>query len=661
MARIKEVMGDENYMAALEAIESDVDDKRDTLASMKSATSMYSKFIKKYKDSKCCPLCVRGFPDREGQAFLSKLEGILARVPEATRTAEDDLASSEKRRQMLRDLQSTYDEVEKLRTTEIPNIEAKIEQYEGDRTVILSTLEDYDAELTVLRLEVQNIELLRQQVENISRLRGELGYLEGEIQKLNEDLSITGATKTVDELQREQDLLQSKKNTLRREADRLNSDSRAKSNELQAREKRVAVARQNLQEVKMQFKEREQLEVALVTHKAEFDQAQKDAEAADRKCREIDPQIRDLNAVLMKHIDEAAAKEADYMKEVNFLRQSMDKLELIDKEVSQFLQQDGEGQIRRNQAQLQTLENRIDSLKSNIDDLVRRAQKTRDEISDADRVKREIQDNQKYRKLRKESKAKEAKISQLKEQVKGHDRDSITAQHEKLSKKLGRLSEEKAGLLGEIKQMQSQSAQLKRDLNSDYKNVEDKYREELIKLKTEEMAHIDLEKYAKALDAAIMKYHSMKMEEINKIIRELWVNTYQGSDIDTIEIRSDTEGAKGKTNYNYRVVMVKGDTALDMRGRCSAGQKVLTSLIIRLALAETFGLNCGILALDEPTTNLDRDNIESLAESLANIIKLRRQQSNFQLIIITHDEEFMQLLGKSEFCDYYWRVSKDAE
>lgn len=32
-------------------------------------------------------------------------------------------------------------------------------------------------------------------------------------------------------------------------------------------------------------------------------------------------------------------------------------------------------------------------------------------------------------------------------------------------------------------------------------------------------------------------------------------------------------GVKRRT-YNYRVVMVKGDTALDMRGRCSAGQKV---------------------------------------------------------------------------------------
>jgi DNA repair protein RAD50 len=51
--------------------------------------------------------------------------------------------------------------------------------------------------------------------------------------------------------------------------------------------------------------------------------------------------------------------------------------------------------------------------------------------------------------------------------------------------------------------------------------------------------------------------------------------------------------------------MDAGGVELDMRGRCSAGQKVLACLIIRLALAETFCLNCGILALDEPTTNLD--------------------------------------------------------
>ena len=53
--------------------------------------------------------------------------------------------------------------------------------------------------------------------------------------------------------------------------------------------------------------------------------------------------------------------------------------------------------------------------------------------------------------------------------------------------------------------------------------------------------------------------------------------TLFGTDIDTIEIRSDDDGGgqlKTRRVYNYRVVMVKDDTALDMRGRCSAGQKV---------------------------------------------------------------------------------------
>ncbi len=67
--------------------------------------------------------------------------------------------------------------------------------------------------------------------------------------------------------------------------------------------------------------------------------------------------------------------------------------------------------------------------------------------------------------------------------------------------------------------------------------------------------------------------------------------------------------------------MLKGQTALDMRGRCSAGQKMLASILIRLSLAETFCLHCGLLALDEPTTNLDRDNMEGLANSLIDIIK----------------------------------------
>lgn len=105
--------------------------------------------------------------------------------------------------------------------------------------------------------------------------------------------------------------------------------------------------------------------------------------------------------------------------------------------------------------------------------------------------------------------------------------------------------------------------------------------------------------------------------------------------------------------------MQTGDTELEMRGRCSAGQKVLASLIIRLALAETFCLNCGILALDEPTTNLDGPNSESLAGALLRIMEDRKGQENFQLIVITHDERFAQMIGQRQHAEKYYRIAKD--
>ncbi|KAG2227408.1 hypothetical protein INT45_007433, partial [Circinella minor] len=176
-----------------------------------------------------------------------------------------------------------------------------------------------------------------------------------------------------------------------------------------------------------------------------------------------------------------------------------------------------------------------------------------------------------------------------------------------------------------------------------------------------EFALTDLEKYTKALEQAIMRYHTIKMEDLNKLIREMWIETYRGGDIDYIEIRSDNEGnSASNRSYNYRIVMIKNSKEVNMRGRCSAGQKVLTSIIVRLALAEAFCVNCGILTLDEPTTNLDRDNIESLATNLSRLVQSRRaSHSHFQLIIITHDTEFVEQLRRSNVAEYFNYVHKD--
>lgn len=193
------------------------------------------------------------------------------------------------------------------------------------------------------------------------------------------------------------------------------------------------------------------------------------------------------------------------------------------------------------------------------------------------------------------------------------------------------------------------------------------YNECRIQKQTMELASTDLDKYHRALDHALMAFHTLKMNSINRIIKELWQQTYRGTDIDEIEIMSDAGEALGNSSassarrsYNYRVMMRQGQAQLDMRGRCSAGQKVLACLVIRLALAESFCTDCGILALDEPTTNLDQENIESLATALKSIIEIRRRQRNFQLVLITHDREFIDMIGARDFANEFFMVYKDS-
>jgi hypothetical protein len=40
-----------------------------------------------------------------------------------------------------------------------------------------------------------------------------------------------------------------------------------------------------------------------------------------------------------------------------------------------------------------------------------------------------------------------------------------------------------------------------------------------------------VDKFYSALDKALMKFHAMKMSEINTVLRELWQSTYKGLSI----------------------------------------------------------------------------------------------------------------------------------
>ncbi|MFH4980530.1 hypothetical protein AB6A40_007239 [Gnathostoma spinigerum] len=108
--------------------------------------------------------------------------------------------------------------------------------------------------------------------------------------------------------------------------------------------------------------------------------------------------------------------------------------------------------------------------------------------------------------------------------------------------------------------------------------------------------------------------------------------------------------------------MTVDGTEMDMPGRCSAGQKMLASILIRVALSDVFCDRCSVIALDEPTTNLDVHKIENLGETLAQLIEARKGMSgkNFQLIVITHDNIFVEHLRLLCRPEWVYALSKDS-
>lgn len=91
---------------------------------------------------------------------------------------------------------------------------------------------------------------------------------------------------------------------------------------------------------------------------------------------------------------------------------------------------------------------------------------------------------------------------------------------------------------------------------------------------------MNLKAYSKALDTAMIQYHEERMATVNRIMKQMWKLVYTGKDTTSIEIRTDaTEGiGSTKRTYNYKLVQTKHGHEIDMKGRCSAGQKVIFNL-----------------------------------------------------------------------------------
>ncbi len=660
--------GDGSFASLLDVARRSVDDASEALANVSATRRVFKHIQQDAESGSACPTCLRAFGGAaDRMALLNNVRRLLAETSAAQAQTE-----FEARQQVLNQLvalQPHAETVTRLREEELPRAKASLAallQRATSSSAEVERLETIEREITTLD------ECLLRLCNSASEFAALVAAL-AETERLSADVvaqmgsNAAAASSGVSMEQLEQEVAARAADATRLVAEetQLSKAIDVNSERLRKADARVASLHADIGKTDVAHASLERLDAELEARRAAVLERRAAAQAAERAL----PALRDAAAKAQSARDAAG-------------RAHREKLEQLSSEREMFRSRTGQARTLQEQAtekvaalssgakisDIKHAKEAADNDIAELDAAHRRCLSERDAarqlIANAQIERRRLQDTMVLRKALADKNDLAARIDELTGALPEAARLSA-ASVESLKSSADKVSAAVAQgerLYGEIKSVEQQHRDLRGELQREqFQDIDKRFGELQVQVTVTDVANADLDRYYKALDNALIRFHTAKMAEINKIIRELWQATYTGQDIDTIEIRSEngaSTGADSRRQYDYRVVMVKGGIALDMRGRCSAGQKVLAAIVIRLALAETFCLNCGILALDEPTTNLDRANVESLANALVTIIQTRAKQSNFQLIIITHDEEFVELLGRSEYADFYWRVSK---
>jgi DNA repair protein RAD50 len=658
---VRDAIDDEpsEYPNAIREMQDKIDREKDQVAEFAGLGDYMRKILDTANGLKpCCRVCERPFKqEAELARFRKRLENLVKKA-EIDADA-GDIPELEAEIQKARDAGFHYETWKRLSNTEVPNLIQEQERLSAQRETLLTKIEEHDKLVEKRQQSRKELEMLSRTVATITKYETDIRNYERQIEDLAAKQPQSGSVRTLEEVQEQISSLGEKIRSTKQVISRLTNDKDQSRTELSAMELELRDMKNELNTANFQL-ERKAALVARVEEFRTMNQKEREAvEKADRDIDKLEPEISTAKAKYDDITQLAERREREMQREASQLSESVNGLNLLNDQIKSYVDRGGPGQLSRTKREIKNMEQEISRIEAEQADITRDINKISEQLRDSENTRRQYADNLRYRQESRALEKLRAEIEDLAAHNAEVDRERFTEESTKRTNEHHRLKAIQAGKMGEMKSKDVQLVQLLADYETDFRDAPRRYRETHIKVETTKAVVEDLGRYGGALDKAIMKYHSLKMAEINHIIEELWQRTYQGTDVDSILIRSDGENSKGNRSYNYRVCMVKQDAEMDMRGRCSAGQKVLASIIIRLALAECFGVNCGLIALDEPTTNLDVDNIRALAQSLHDIIKARQQQSNFQLIVITHDEGFLKHMQCGEFCDYYYRVSRN--
>ena len=584
--------GPDEYEGVVSQLERDRDVLKADFDSFKNLKDYFTKCKATAEENSVCRLCTRQFKnEKEMERFIKRLDEQI--MKSAQQTASDELKEIEEELKRAREARPSFDVYVRLSKWEIPKVDSELKDLQIQRENVLRRIESQDKSVSHAEASKSDVESLTKTVQIISKYFTEIVSFHNQAKELAMDHD-SSISRSVDDIEKEQSVEKEKIASLRAmlqkvTAKRDESQTQIHKLELELRdqETKLSTATYQLDKKRDLVSRVDELRMASNTQHMKI-------EEADKKFEELAPKSLNAQAKYDDVYQRGTEKENQQQRELSSLSDSVYQLDHADQEINGYIERGGAHELSRCEEDIQKHSQVIRQLEKELNEIATEVKVIESNLSQSEETKRAIGENLRFREDQRDLLFLTNEIADLEAQNAERDRARFAHEAEKMGFRVQTLSADRSSKMGTMKSKDDELRRLVKEWETDYKDAAQNFKKAHIMAETTKAAVEDLGRYGSALDKAIMAYHSLKMEEINRIIQELWQKTYQGTDVDGILIKSDNETAKGNRSYNYRVCMVKQDAEMDMRGRCSAGQKVLACIIIRLALAECFGVNCGV-------------------------------------------------------------------
>jgi len=519
--------GIEAFEKALNEAEEKVREARETQKQFEGAEEFWKQLLARAKRKKCCPTCDRGFPtEADFTLLIEKLQSradrvhqgdIYPSIVQSRKNAEGELEQLHKKQPCLNELENlrkTWKNAVDTRTKKEEEHKAWEEKLELYRKELASSKRNKDT--------LSNIGCLLQTRQSVL---DELNKLEGELNQMNTTVnnpeSVGRSRHVIDDelkscnheieecskrlMQVEQELEKYKLfyEALENEVKQKEEQHRAlkeRITSLQRRQQDLSQCREQVSQLEKQAKEQSQL-----VQKAELEW--KECKSALETCRNQLAECKEM-----------------YGTKMNWARENRKRLDVLKEEMNRLHSSCTDDILQRLQREEESWTLEMKEYEKKVSEMEESTQTNATKIYELNATLRNIEANRNFRKTKAIIVEMENKMQQLQLEIAELEQDrDLVAELNKVERSIQTLFQKSSTLSGKREVIEERMKTVKKEMEKEQSlNSQEKYREKLVELKTLELSLKDLDQYHNALDRSLMTFHTLKMKEINKVIRELW-------------------------------------------------------------------------------------------------------------------------------------------